>query len=128
LWCVFRPSTGAMPVSMTATVTPLPVIPLDHAAWMPYPAVRENRDPRSWSAAQAPEASNALAASALLTSPQSESLTASPLGTLAAGTGFGAGAGFGSDASAGTAAPSPTATHASTVADIRPFHVMLLPA
>src|SRR3954453_19791842 len=123
-----------MPVSITATVTSLPVTslsmtPLFHAAWMPARAVSEYIEPRSRFAAQTPESSTAPAARLALTSPQSVAPTASPLSTTGFGAGFGAGFGGGGvAASAGTADPSPRARHVSTAADVRPFHEMLLPA
>ena len=123
-------------MSITATVMSLPVTSLSmtrlfHAAWIPARAVSEYIDPRSRSAAQAPESSTALDASLALTSPQSVPPTASPLGTTGFGAGFGAGAGLGVAAVAASAAipaPIPRVMLASTATDARRFHPVPRPA
>src|SRR4051795_8216528 len=105
-----------MPVSMTATVTSLPVTSLSitalfQAAWMPARAVSASMEPRSLFPAQRPDSSTAPAARLALTSPQSVAPTASPLSTTGFGAGLGAGAGFGGGGGAPTGGhrpPTPT--------------------
>ena len=72
---VARPSTGETPVSIRATVMPLPVILspaascLPHASCTPRSLVRLNSDPASWSAFQEPVSFDAFSPSLVSSSP-----------------------------------------------------------